>query len=47
MGNSDKKKVKTHGLIVTAGSEFGDFRIDYLDEYKSICETVLARESGP
>jgi hypothetical protein len=26
---------------------FCDFRIYYLDEYEAICETALARESGP
>jgi hypothetical protein len=24
-----------------------DFRSDYLGEYEAICETTLARESGP
>jgi hypothetical protein len=44
--NSDKK-VGFHGLIETAGSDFGDFRIDYHEEYEDICETALARESRP
>jgi hypothetical protein len=26
---------------------FDDFRSDYLGEYEAICETALARESGP
>jgi hypothetical protein len=29
------------------GSNFGDFRIDFLGENESICETASARESGP
>jgi hypothetical protein len=28
--------------IETAGSDVGDFRIDYFDEYEAICETALA-----
>jgi hypothetical protein len=38
--------IKESGLRITCG-EFGDFRIDYLDEYEAICETALSRESGP
>jgi hypothetical protein len=26
--------------------DFGDFRIEYLDEYEAICETALARGGG-
>jgi hypothetical protein len=40
-------KVVSRGLIETAGSSFGDFRMDYLDECEAICETALARQSGP
>jgi hypothetical protein len=35
------------GLIETAESDFGDFRIDFLAEYEAICKTALGRESGP
>jgi hypothetical protein len=31
----------------TTEIDFRDFRSDYLGEYEAICETVLARESGP
>jgi hypothetical protein len=29
------------------GSNFGEFRIDFLGEYEAICETASARESEP
>jgi hypothetical protein len=28
-------------------ADFDDFRGDFLGEYEAICETALARESGP
>jgi hypothetical protein len=28
-------------------TDFDDFQSDYLGEYKAICETTLAHESGP
>jgi hypothetical protein len=34
------------GLIETAESDFGDFRIDFLGEYEALCKTALGRESG-
>jgi hypothetical protein len=35
------------GLIETAESDFGDFRIDFLGAYEAICKMALGRESGP
>jgi hypothetical protein len=32
---------------VIAETDFDDFRSDYLGEYEAICDTALARESGP
>jgi hypothetical protein len=43
-------KLKSHhisGVIDTNETDFRDFRSDYLGEYEAICDTVLARESGP
>jgi hypothetical protein len=37
-----KQKVGSHGVIYKAGSNFGDF----LGEYKAICKTASAHESG-
>jgi hypothetical protein len=34
------------GIMDTAGSNFGDFRIDFLGEYEAICETASARKSA-
>jgi hypothetical protein len=34
-------------VIDLAETDFDDFRSDYLGEYEAICETALARESGP
>jgi hypothetical protein len=41
------KKVGFRGLIDTAEADFGDFRIEFLDEFEAICETALACKSGP
>jgi hypothetical protein len=34
-------------VIAPTDTDFEDFRSDYLGEYEAICETALARESGP
>jgi hypothetical protein len=34
-------------VIGLAETDFDDFRSDYLGESGAICETALARESGP
>jgi hypothetical protein len=39
--------VGSHGIIEVAGSDFGNFQIDYNDVYEAIYETALARELGP
>jgi hypothetical protein len=36
-----------NGVNDPAETDFDDFRSDYLGEYEAICETALARESGP
>jgi hypothetical protein len=44
-GNS---RQKSHfGLVDSAGYDIDDFRFEYLGEFEPICETALARESGP
>jgi hypothetical protein len=40
------KTVGSTGVDDTTGSNFGDFRINFLSEYKAICKTASARESG-
>jgi hypothetical protein len=40
-----EKKVGSRGPIDIV--DFGDFRIEFLGEFKAICETALDCESGP
>jgi hypothetical protein len=36
--------VKAERILKKVGSNFGDFRIDFLGECEAICETASARE---
>jgi hypothetical protein len=42
-----QKKVGFRGLIDTAETDFGDFQIEFLGEFETICKTASACESKP